>query len=390
MAAFNVDSFTSINIPLPPCCIEFWPLRSEYAVVGTYSYEAPLSPNETQTSSVPIDSGDAQAGERFGSLELIRVSGNNITLAGSFREGRLRKLPAILDLHFYPPHLEQPTYLAAASSVGSIDIFSIVDLDRSEATHGLDDLPHQQDIEIGFKQLHSWQVSSPTTLVTSFAWHPTRPHVLFTLDTGEVGVWDVPSERLLYSFDANKHTEIAWTAAWDLAGVSILSGGDDCTLRYHGQSDLSWCDRRIHSMGVTAILPLQDGNKDNLFITGSYDEHIRLIQAPQSGRRTELAELILGGGVWRLQKLPTDTRDAQALGEDGVALILASCMHGGVRVVKLARNTDEEWRFEVLANFEAHASMNYATDCQPRDQSTVVRSFISTSFYDKLICKWQF
>jgi diphthamide biosynthesis protein 7 len=54
-----------------------------------------------------------------------------------------------------------------------------------------------------------------------------------------------------------------------------------------------------HEAGVTAILPLAN----DLLITGSYDDNIRLIAAPPVGRRQVAAELNLGGGVWRLRML---------------------------------------------------------------------------------------
>ena len=50
---------------------------------------------------------------------------------------------------------------------------------------------------------------------------------------------------------------------------------------------------------VTAILPLSE----TLVVTGSYDDYIRLISTPTVGRRQVLAELNLGGGVWRVKVL---------------------------------------------------------------------------------------
>jgi hypothetical protein len=62
---------------------------------------------------------------------------------------------------------------------------------------------------------------------------------------------------------------------------------------------LLWTDRKSHEAGVTSILPLAN----DLLITGSYDDRIRLLSAPAVGRRKVLAELDLGGGVWRLKML---------------------------------------------------------------------------------------
>lgn len=77
-------------------------------------------------------------------------------------------------------------------------------------------------------------------------------------------------------------------------------------------------------------------------------------------------------------------------------VILASCMHAGSRVVRLCKggnDTDggdgEEWRFEVLARFEEHDSMNYGSDVQPRNESAGM-NVVSISFYDKLMCLWRY
>lgn len=75
-------------------------------------------------------------------------------------------------------------------------------------------------------------------------------------------------------------------------------------------------------------------------------------------------------------------------------------MHAGTRVVRLQRSSsrkeeDEyEWTFSVIARFEEHESMNYASDVQPRSDDDVGDSLqkttiVSTSFYDKLLCLWQ-
>lgn len=142
-----------------------------------------------------------------------------------------------------------------------------------------------------------------------------------------------------------------------------------------------------------------------------------------------LAEMNLGGGVWRLKKIPSFSDEDErggASGRDkaGEVRILASCMHAGARVVSLRRCRDggdevgvedggAGWDFEVLARFEEHESMNYGSDVQPvrasyggqctgggsddvDDGSGKLRDIerrrtvVSTSFYDKKVCLWQF
>lgn len=75
-------------------------------------------------------------------------------------------------------------------------------------------------------------------------------------------------------------------------------------------------------------------------------------------------------------------------------LLLASCMHAGSRIVKLIREEGgDDWKFEVLARFEEHRSMNYGSDVQPGGAEEGARRkkrIVSTSFYDKLLCLWEF
>lgn len=123
------------------------------------------------------------------------------------------------------------------------------------------------------------------------------------------------------------HSLEPWTLAFSPDASRIFSGGDDAVLHAlelssssvssgrtsgdHLQDDdndeendapsatLLWSDRKLHEAGVTSILPLAN----DLLVTGSYDDRIRLLSAPVLGRRKVLAELDLGGGVWRLKVL---------------------------------------------------------------------------------------
>ena len=73
-------------------------------------------------------------------------------------------------------------------------------------------------------------------------------------------------------------------------------------------------------------------------------------------------------------------------------------MHAGSRIVRLeslgssSEDSSGEWAFSVLAKFEEHKSMNYGSDVQPvqRGKERGQRTIVSTSFYDRLMCVWQF
>lgn len=147
-----------------------------------------------------------------------------------------------------------------------------------------------------------------------------------------------------------------WTVAW-ISDYLIGSGGDDFQLKLW---DLR-ADRHVpagsskHDAGVTEILPWDE----QCFVTGSYDEKIRLFDVRQLA--TPLSCLEMGGGVWRMCR-----RDC---------IVGAACMQAGYGFVKC-----ENGRLE-LKYFETAATENplwYGMD-------VVGDLFVSCSFYDKLL-----
>lgn len=96
--------------------------------------------------------------------------------------------------------------------------------------------------------------------------------------------------------------------------TDVFSGGDDmvlqrCSVNDNDEPTKLWQDRRIHQAGVTAILPFDN----ELVLSGSYDDHVRLLFTPFTGRRQVLAEAYLGGGVWRLKLLNVEGAQASSL-----------------------------------------------------------------------------
>lgn len=168
------------------------------------------------------------------------------------------------------------------------------------------------------------RIADPSTLVLSLTWHPSRAETLgVTLSDGRVCFCDSTSadgntipwteDSSVETSDIHYHSLEAWTLAFNHHRPhQLLSGGDDIVLQCsHTDIDnnqppcLLYQDRRLHQAGITAILPLTD----TLVVTGSYDDHIRLLSLPSAGRKQCLAELNLGGGVWRLKVLQSPQSD---------------------------------------------------------------------------------
>ncbi|KAF2490082.1 WD40 repeat-like protein [Lophium mytilinum] len=369
----SVASIDSLVLDLPPSCVEFWPLDPEYAVVGTYNLE------QSNDSEEKTESATERPQSRNGSLILIHSSADLIlskivqTLSTPF---------AILDVHFTPTQHGNPHLIGAASSTGSLALYELRRPDSNASA-----LEHQPQLE----HVQTLQYVPENTLITAFAWHPTSANVVgITLSSGEVMVCSTKGNDAQANLVSLPSHELeAWTLAFQPDGNGLLSGGDDSVLRYCKMFDeqmdsrSTWADRRIHGAGVTAVLPL---GRD-IVITGSYDDHIRIIHAPSVGRKIVLAEMNLGGGVWRLKTLSEPATLLAENSENSVeVLLLVSCMHAGARIVKILKNL-ESWSFEVLAKFEEHKSMNYGSDVQPNHHGKS-RTLISTSFYDRLICLW--
>ena len=293
----------------------------------------------------------------------------------------------------------------------------------------------------------SLEAFDPTVLILSLAWYnfeaQVKPTTLaVSLSDGTVAIVDYIQDRESIRC-VRAHSLEAWTVTWSQKANNLWSGGDDSKLslssatfeaggenphREHASMshakicgtglasdiadddsldpskakacvsmDVIQSDTKLHSAGVTAIIPIQllKAEGTETFVTGSYDEYMRIVRPVQGRRCIVLGELHLGGGVWRLKMISEHTScDAST----SRWKILASCMHAGSRIVDVVccygsqRHEDDHWSFKILARFEEHKSMNYAGDSSPLGKIDQVDGkcvmIASTSFYDKRLCIW--
>lgn len=322
---------------------------------------------------------------------------------------------AILDLHFHP---SIPQFCGAVSSTGTIIVFDFV--------------PEPSENEpIKNTQILRLPNIREDVLFLSFCWHPNQPDMLaLTASTGSVFL--VKLEQIDEDWSASSylvmtHSVEAWTVALAPAVKAVLhdatsprarslstscfSGGDDSVLKHAVCSTYEGAGPggafgvllshqpvaiRGHNAGVTAILPLGvQTDLSELIVTGSYDDKIRLwsitpVDVTGGQRRAiMLAEHDLGGGVWRLKRIHLGpvAESAQDMGCAGwTTRLLASCMHAGPKIVQLQQLQTGHYEFRILAEFREHKSMNYGSDF--RLISSTRLQCVSTSFYDKLVCLW--
>ncbi|KAI9820886.1 MAG: hypothetical protein M1832_003519 [Thelocarpon impressellum] len=418
----SIESTQSHDFEEQPSCVEFSPLLRSLLIVGTYRLEDGAAGEDAR----PAGQGQRRSGGLFA------------VMFNPFFSLSIEHLPtpfAVFDVKFSPVHKK---YLAVAGSDGQFQVI-VHDIDGPSGH---------------FPTAETQYYWSRSTLVLSVAWHPFLPLLAVTLSTGHVDIWHVQGEpdslaqpTLRLQASAEGHELEVWTSAVvpvrqsdsqrveGSSAYTVYSGGDDAALR---STSFDWTNepltvaqgrahqplRKQHEAGVTAILPLcehEEAEGTAVLLTGSYDDRVRVIDA---GRRSVLAEQDLGGGVWRLRFLrsPWAVRAAGARTdrdeEGGHFWILASCMHAGARVLHVTHRRDgaaAAWTIAVAARFTEHASMTYAGAVQPppepatdepgriwlaadedRRAEEAARpaeqrvSCVSASFYDRLLCAWDF
>ncbi|ROW01808.1 hypothetical protein VPNG_07818 [Cytospora leucostoma] len=477
----TISSSQSMQLDLPPSCVEFCPAHPSYFLVGTYNLQKEENgDNDEGDAGGPKSKEDdneepGEAEEAAGKRSQTRTGSIMVfqLLNGKARRIQTISQPsAVFDLHF-APQTDRGDICAAVSSTGTITLLRLSPGQPSSTSTETETAVLQPLSPSGLKI----QNSDENALLTYFAWHPTIPGLMaVTTNTGKVQFVRIDEDyqtatalgspaiehgaelcRGYQSLDDSERPVIeepmeAWFVAfsglWEESTQSneplllstVFSGGDDSSLRLRSyrlagidESDTNkasdddseegfneesaedlddgpvryhYAGKAItgHNAGVTAILPLpftmSEGSQ--VVLTGSYDDHLRVwaITPPHKNygrpKTRLLAEENLGGGVWRLKVI----EELSSMSGTGpwTAVVLASCMHAGARVIRIRGGADlgQELEIEVLAKFEEHKSMNYGSDYS-RVEGTLARDgvksevvCVSTSFYDRLLCVWKF
>ncbi|XXH01123.1 pre-rRNA processing [Hypoxylon texense] len=412
----SIIPLRSLTLDLPPSCIEFCPAHPDFFIVGTYNLQ---KEEEESAVEVPLEDEEQQQTKhvqtRNGSLVVFQL-----TATTDITHVQTVLYPsAILDLHFHPLWQTKGSVIAVVSSTGTLSFFELSVSDGSTAL--LEEI-----------NTHRPLGDEEGILFLSCAWHPHIPSLLaITTSDYQVHIlhvdaaWNVSKAK---TEPVMTHTLEAWTVAFspsvlrkpnpttadsslkDPEMFPIYSGGDDSKLLVtcceYNSAQVGSSDSLIetpypaitikgHGAGVTAILPLGPllSGGVSVVVTGSYDDHIRIYSLndqvrdmPPYGPRL-LAEQNLQGGVWRLRLVKLETNQHR-----WTAIILASCMHAGSRVLQVAGNTATGLcEIKVLGRFEEHKSMNYGSDFQPGSEVGGEKLWcVSTSFYDRLLCLWDF
>ncbi|KAI1759252.1 hypothetical protein GGR53DRAFT_514169 [Hypoxylon sp. FL1150] len=408
----SIAPLRSLTLDLPPSCIEFCPTHPDYFIVGTYNLQ-----KEEAATEIPLEEDEQHETRKHVQTRNGSLIAFQLTATTDITHVQTVPYPsAILDLHFHPT---RGSVVAVVSSTGTLSFFNFSVSDRSS--------PSLEEISTHKPLSHDEGV-----LFLSCAWHPYIPSLL-AITTSDYHVhilyvdaaWNVSEAKM---GPVMTHTLEAWTVAFssstprkpnsgienssmkNIEAFPIYSGGDDSKLlvtcceynpaRVSGEdADLietpyTALAVRGHEAGVTAILPLGSilSEGSSVVVTGSYDDHIRVYSIndqirdmPPYGPKL-LAEQNLRGGVWRLKLVRLEMSE-----QKWAAMILASCMHAGSRVLQVAGNTVAGvCEIKVLGRFEGHKSMNYGSDFQPGSETRGRLRCVSISFYDRLLCLWDY
>ncbi|KAK2804454.1 hypothetical protein FQN51_002098 [Onygenales sp. PD_10] len=416
-------SLSTVFLDQPPSCLEFCPAAPDYLVIGTYLL----------SQSTPEDSSSPQQ-VKTGSIQLFKLDPEACHLT------QIQTLPlphAVFDLHFSP---RDPTLFAIATSAASVSFYRLeLPQSNSPSPSPTPLITHQSTITVhddpAIPALHLSWLPTPLTIQNQ------TDGFAISFSTGEVSIFTTPTPKNNPSFTQDTLTPLTlppqqeievWYTAFHAAPIPnpnpnpsptttdtkyspLLFSGDDfgtlCTREFSSEHDSPSSpssfpaltretnDRaRSHSAGVTAILPLFSiAGEGTVVLTGSYDEVVRVYvhRVAGRGRGEVLAEMGLGGGVWRLEVVRVEE-----VGLEKRYLVLASCMHAGTRVVRVrcvmggegeGKGVFGEWDVEVLAEFTEHESMNYASGVWEGEGKGKGEELlcVSSSFYDKRVCVWK-
>lgn len=152
-----------------------------------------------------------------------------------------------------------------------------------------------------------------------------------------------------------------------------ISGGDDTFLNvYDVRENASTLKlkNKSHEAGVTSLLNLEE----NILVTGSYDEKLRVFDTRQFKQPTH--EINLGGGIWRIKPSSKNHN-----------ILLVACMYLNFSIVdiKYEVESQEKFHLKLVGDFTEHQSICYGCDWSPSHDKDY-EYFSTCSFYDHKLC----
>lgn len=360
-----IENLHSVDTVLPADSIEWCthPDYKDYFVCGTYQLEKDdndstnLNPSQNTTNSIQ---------KRTGCIYLYEF----LSKENSLREvQRIETVAGVLDMKWMKaPNLSvNRPILLVANSVGQVEMFELT----------------SEKCLVILKILRLNEFSNDNLISLSLD----VQQITESNEMRKIAVSDskgginllacgIEHSDLSRIHNWSAHQFEAWTCAFDKYNDNLVfSGGDDALLKvYDVRNKSSVQTNRSHTAGVTSLL--SNTAKEYCLLTGSYDEYLRIFDLRQF--KHPLAQLNLGGGIWRLKPAP-----------QGHNLILSACMYHNFSVVHFdPLNSDPLY---LSATIIDHESICYGADWCPSvnsitDQNLVELFMATCSFYDHKMC----
>ncbi|KAK0113856.1 hypothetical protein ONS95_014102 [Cadophora gregata] len=422
LSSTAVRQWSEFVLDKPPSCVEFIPKSGSkfgnLLVVGSYELQpdevsVELADSSLETEPTTTSGLELEKQKREGSLTLLKLSPVTNTLEVLHT---LERVPAIYDLHFLPGQ----DIFAVATSTGAISFYYVKEkmlfwAKGKEPVH-----------EIAMQPIFSAQVFPKTTIITFFQFIPAQPPyhgslisattndggtylMEYCLDNGEIQLLNDGEPITTHMLPYANTLDYVWCCGVSAKQpVTIFSGGDGGDLvqdiisfglvapfSYDSNKKLSR-SHKFHDAGVTAILPLTPSSLDDeeLLLTGSYDEYVRLYS---TDNKNVLAKLKLDGGVYRLKNLGQVN---WFLPQSTTYAILACCMHAGTKIIHVKGSMTGDWSIEVVACLDVPSSdpatYCYAAAARPSgplpssERIEEKRLCVSGTWVDKKLVVWEF
>lgn len=262
------------------------------------------------------------------------------------------------------------------NSVDGYPLFGVVNAKGFLEFYRLD---QTENNEAGLDVLSSLQLSE-SALALSLDLHCISDTSAFTIcvsdSNGHLSLAKFSEGNIVLVKAWKCHELEAWIAALNHNDTRIVySGGDDCKFcGWDVRANASPIfNNSSHDAGVCSIQC--NPHSEYEVATGSYDEHVRLWDT-RAIKRTPLASMHVGGGVWRLKWHPVKS-----------GRLLAACMYNGFKILDFQSSKQQE-----LASFNSAESLAYGADwCKAtscNSSADVCDTVATCTFYDRCLSVW--
>nr|XP_022317905.1 diphthine methyltransferase-like isoform X1 [Crassostrea virginica] len=307
---------------------------------------------------------------RRGNVQVYRVQEDQrfVSLTGedqrslSLMKTAVEEMPGVLDIKWSPDMLNGSPAFGLVNSVGMAELYVLNNSAEVKVTKLLG--VNLGENVLGLSLDWSNRINKSTT-----------PQLTTSSSDGCVQIHQLTQGELTPVCSWKAHDYEAWITAFDNWNTNVVySGGDDCRLKgwdLRQNSTSPVFSSKRHEMGVCSIqsCPI----REYLLCTGSYDEHLLVWDGRQM--KQPLADLRVGGGVWRVKWHPRHAR-----------LILTATMYNGYHVVDAQHSTDG--KMAVIHHYDEDVSLGYGADwCYSDSYDNLIAT---CSFYNHALQLWQF